>query len=127
MIVSAKGYAGRGFGHAASEHFGATILRPAGKTEPATGGTAMDPPTDRIDLLDGSTTTSTGRPEPSPRSHGGVARKASPGERNPGRPQRPSTHAVEVAHRWRGLTRVADHQLAACRPIANGRSATSRS
>jgi hypothetical protein len=37
LVVCDKGYAGRDFERAAAEHFGATILRPARKTEPPRG------------------------------------------------------------------------------------------
>jgi hypothetical protein len=37
LVVCDKGYAGRDFEHAAAEHFGARILRPARKDEPGRG------------------------------------------------------------------------------------------
>ena len=48
LVVCDKGYAGQAFADAARERFGATILRPARQTEPATAqccpGSASEPP-----------------------------------------------------------------------------------
>jgi hypothetical protein len=52
LVVCDKGYAGRDFQQTAADRYGARILRPARRNEPAPRPRAlMDPPADRIDLL----------------------------------------------------------------------------